>query len=329
MVLLLSEADVARTMSMRDAIDQLERAFRQHAAGSAIVTPRTGATIPGEGGMFRVMSAILPEEGFFGLKTLTGYPGRRRPGETYFVVLLFGCDHGALRAVIAGNRLTGMRTGAATGLAAKYMARRDARTLGVFGGGVQGFYQIAALNEVRKLEDVRIFDIEQDKAGRFARQVADDLGLKARAVGEPREAVAGCDLVVTATAAKAPVFDGGWLEPGTHVSGIGANSPAKRELDHATFARSRIVVDFKDQVLDEAGDLQDALKSGAISESSIQAELADLVVDRKRGRTNDQEITLFKSVGMAIEDIAVATFLYEQAAAKGIGQRLALEEASS
>ena len=150
MVLLLSEADVARSLSMPDAVRVVEQAFA--ATGGHTVMPRISADVPGNGGAFRVMSAIVPELGFFGLKTLTGYPGRRLPGETYFAILLFSCETGALRAIVAGNRLTGIRTGAATAVAAKHMSRPDSHVLGVIGAGVQAKYQVAALAAVRPID---------------------------------------------------------------------------------------------------------------------------------------------------------------------------------
>jgi alanine dehydrogenase len=289
------------------------------------VMPRISADLPGNGGAFRVMSAIVPTLGFFGLKTLTGYPGRRRPGETYFAVLLFSCDDGALRAVIAANRLTGIRTGAATGVAARHLARPDARVLGVIGAGVQARYQVAALREVRPLTEIRVFDIDAQKAAAFAREIEADLHVPARPVTGVRDAVAGCDLVVTITTAKAPVFDGHWIEDGAHVTGAGANTPAKRELDDVVFQRSKLIVDFRDQALQEAGDLQQALRSGAICEEAIHAELGEVITGSKTGRTSDREITLFKSVGMAIEDLTTASFAYQQALAMGLGTYLPLE----
>ena len=267
--------------------------------------------------------------GFFGLKTLTGYPGCRLPGEIFFAILLFSSDTGALRAIIAANRLTGIRTGAATGVAAKYLSRAYSSVLGIIGAGVQARYQVSALKEVRPLTEVRIFDIDSAKAEVFASEIELELQIAACAVADAREAVTGCDLVVTATAAKAPVFDGQWLDDGSHVSGVGSNSPNKKELDTCVFQRSRIVVDFRDQALQEAGDLQQALQMEAIQEDAIYAELGEVITGTKPGRQNDDEITLFKSVGMAIEDIATATFVYQQALAAGVGARVELEGAGA
>jgi alanine dehydrogenase len=328
MILVLSEADVAHALSMADGVRLVEQALTRHAAGGGVVMPRISADLPGNGGAFRVMSAIVPELGFFGLKTLTGYPGRRTPGETYFAILLFSCENGGLRGLIAGNRLTGIRTGAATGVAARHLARPDAHVLGVIGAGVQARYQVAALREVRPLTEVRIFDIDASKADAFAREIEVELQVAAHPVKTAREAIAACDLVVTITTSKTPVFDGHWIESGAHVTGAGSNTPAKRELDDTVFQRSKLIVDFKDQALLEAGDLQQALRNGAIGEDAIYAEIGEVLTGRKPGRANDHEITLFKSVGMAIEDLATATFAYEQALALGLGTYVQLDGAA-
>src|ERR1035437_2780298 len=239
MVLLLSDADVGHAISMGDAVGVVEQALRQYASGTDVVLPRISVDVPGNGGAFRVMSAILPNAGFFGLKSLTGYPGRRLAGETYFVILLFSCETGALRAIMAANKLTGIRTGAATGVAAKHLARANSRVVGIFGAGVQGWYQVAALTEVRPVEEVRIFDVDRAKADVFAGRGSAQFGVRASVVSEAREAVEGCDMVVTMTSAKTPVFDGAWLQEGTHLSGAGSSSAFKHRWSPRLARRSR------------------------------------------------------------------------------------------
>lgn len=325
MTLILSESDVAEAISMADGVRLVEHAFRQHTEGHAVLLPRLSLDLPGNGGAFRVMSATMPAAGVFGLKTLTGYPGKRLPGETYFVLLLFSTETGALRAVMAATHLTGIRTGAATGVAAKYLARANATVLGVFGAGVQARQQIAALMTVRPISSIKIFDVDQVKAASLAAQLSDQFKVNARSVPSARETVAQSDLVVTATTSREPVFSGDWLEEGTHVSGIGANSPSKRELDGPTFRRGKIVVDFRDQTLQEAGDLAEALSTGAITINDVHAELGEIITGRKEGRSNDREITVFKAVGVAVEDIATAAHVYEQAVANGLGTHVTLD----
>jgi alanine dehydrogenase len=319
MVRVLGEADVARAISMQDGVRLVEEAIRQHAEGETTLLPRLSLDLSGNGGTFRVMSASMPQMGVFGLKTLTGYPGKRLPGETYFAILLFSSENGALRSVMAAGHLTGIRTGAASGVAAKYLSREDAKVLGVFGAGVQAKQQISALIAVRPITLVKFFDVDRAKADALAARTQEEFGIKTSVVENAREAVSGSDLVVTATTARQPVFQGEWLEPGTHVSAVGANTPAKREVDAAAFQRSKIVVDFKDQALEEAGDLREVLRNGSITLDSIYAELGEIVTGKKGGRTSDTEITLFKSVGIAIEDIATAVYVLEQAELRDLG----------
>ena len=248
-------------MSMADGVRLVEDSVRQYADGQAMLLPRLSLDLPAGGGAFRVMSAAMPALKAFGLKTLTGYPGKRLPNETYFVVLLFGTETGALRAIMAAEYLTGVRTGAATGVAAKYLARKNASVLGVFGAGAQAKHQVSALHEVRRLSQVRIFARNRERAQDFADSVSEEFQIETHVAQDPQQTVEGSDLIVTATTAREPVFRSEWLCPGTHVSGIGANTPAKQELDAATLQRSKLVVDFRNQALEEAGDLREAQRA--------------------------------------------------------------------
>lgn len=328
MVLILSDSDVAKLLSMQDGIHAIESAFRDYAQDSAILLPRISQNLPGTSGAFRIMAAVLPRSGWFGLKTLTGYPGQRQPGETYFALLLFEMKTGALRSVIAGNHLTAVRTGAATGVAAKYLARENAKVLGIIGAGVQARQQVAAIVAVRPVTLVKVFDIDAPKAFAFAEWIQTTFSIEARAVGEPRQIAQGSDMVVTVTTAREPVLYREWLEPGTHLSGVGANTPAKCELDAACFRGSKLVVDFPKQVLEEGGDLRAALSSGAITQDDIYAALDEIVTGKKPGRQDPQELTVFKSVGVAIEDIATAALVYERAVTNGVGLSVQLEQDS-
>lgn len=327
MVLILSEGDVSSVLNMSQGVQLVEQAFADYAKGQTILLPRVSQVLPGNSGAFRIMAAVLPSANWFGLKTLTGYPGRRLPGETYFTLLLFEMNTGALRAVMAANHLTGIRTGAATGVATKYLARENSTVLGIFGAGVQAGHQVTAISEVRLIKLVKVFDLNRTKAFEFANWVTDDCGIPAVVMPGPKETVKGSDIVVTATTSLESLFASEWLDPGTHVNGVGANAAAKQELDPGCFAKSKVVVDFKTQALEEAGDLRRAIAAGLISVEQIHAELGDLVVGRKKGREDNAEITLFKSVGVAIEDIAAASFVYEKAIARGVGTVLHLDSA--
>ena len=322
MIVFLSESDVQAAITMPEALTVVEAAFRDYALGQATVLPRISQTLPGTAGMFRILAATLPTQQMFGLKTLTGFPGKRLEDEVYFVILLFEMGSGALRAVISANYLTGLRTGAASGVAAKYLARKEASSLGIVGAGVQAWFQVEALCAVRQIEKVKIFSRDRSRAEAFAARIQRYLNVSAVAVSSVEETVRESDLIVAATTASAPVIQGDWLELGAHVSGIGANTRTKRELDSRCFERARVIADSREQVLQESGDIRDAVESGRVASDVVYAELGELTAGLKPGRSSLEEITVFKSVGVAIQDLAVAAFLYEAVQRSGIGTQL-------
>lgn len=326
MALILTEREVAELLPMREAVRLLEDSFRLHAEGRTQLAPRLVMPLSGVAGNFRIMAAVIPDLGGFGLKTLTGTPGKRAPEDTYFAVLYFDTETGALQAVMPGTHLTGTRTGAASGVATRHLAREDAETVGLIGAGFQGRNQIAAVREVREIRAARIHDAVPEAAARYAAVLAAD-GIAAVVVETAEEAVRGCDIVCAATTTKEPVVRADWLEPGMHVNSVGANAPVKREVESAAFARCRVVLDFREQVLGEAGDLMAAIRDGEFEADSIHAELGDIVAGRVAGRESPEDITLFKSVGVAIEDVACAAFVHEQAKERGLGRTLRLQDA--
>ncbi len=326
MALILTEREVAEILSMKEAVRLLEASFRLHAEGKTQVAPRLVMPLTGVAGNFRIMAAVIPDMGGFGLKTLTGTPGKRAPEETYFAILYFDTETGALRAVMPGTHITGTRTGAASGVATRYLAREDASSLGLIGAGFQGRNQVAAVREVRDIRTVRVYDLFPEAAASYAAALSGE-GLDAQPVGSAEAAVRGLDVVCAATTTKEPVILADWLEPGMHVNSVGANAPVKREVEAAAFSRCRVVLDFRDQVLGEAGDLMAAIRDGAFREDQLHAELGDVVVGRVAGRSSPDDITLFKSVGVAIEDVACAAFVYEEAGKRGLGQTMRLQDA--
>lgn len=324
MALVLTESDVRKVLDMKEGIRLVEEGFRHYAAGRTTLAPRLVMKLEGDAGNFRIMAAIVPDMGGFGLKTLTGTPGKRAPESTYFAMLYFDVTTGALLAVLPATHITGIRTGAASGVATKHLAREDARILGLFGAGFQGRNQVAAIREVRPIERVKIYDVVPEAAEKLAAELSKD-GVEASVAKSPEEAIRESDVLASATTAKEPPIRGEWLEPGQHVNAVGANAPVKRDVDAAALARARLVVDFRDQVLQEAGDVMEAVRSGALPESGLDTELGDVVTGAKKGRESDDQITLFKSVGVAIEDVAVAAFVYERARAEELGADIDLQ----
>ena len=325
MALILKEREVIELLTMAEGVRLVEESFKLYAQGSVMLAPRFLLKLGGDVGAFRVMAASMPELGGFGLKTLTGIPGKRKGGKTYFAMLLFDATSGALSCLLPATHLTGVRTGAASAVAAKYLARPDAQSVGLFGSGVQARAQIAALKVVLPIAKVKIHDIDRAPAECLGQDLADQ-GMEVSVSESARETVADTDVVVTATTSSQPVVLGEWLEEGMHVNAVGANSPAKRELDADAFRKSRLVLDYQDQVLAEAGDVLHALSSGALSVEKIHAELGDIVAGKKPGRESPKDITIFKSVGVAFEDVAVALWVYQEATKRGLGTELDLQE---
>ena len=288
MALILKETDVKQILTMSDGVRLVEESFKHYAEGQTTLAPRMLMKLSGEAGNFRIMAAVVPRMGGFGLKTLTGTPGKRAPSKTYFAMLYFDIESGALLAVIPATHITGIRTGAASGVATKYLAREETKSLGLIGAGFQGRNQVAAIREVRPIERVTIFDVFPEAAEKLAGDLADE-GLQTAVASSAEQAVRGSDVIASATTSKEPVIRGKWLDAGAHLNSVGANARVKREVDSEGFQRARVVVDFQEQVLQEAGDLIEAIETKAISESDIHAELGDIVVGKKCGRENGQE----------------------------------------
>jgi ornithine cyclodeaminase/alanine dehydrogenase-like protein (mu-crystallin family) len=232
---------------------------------------------------------------------------------------------GSLRAIFAANYLTCIRTGAATGVAVKYLARQNAHVHGVLGAGAQAKCQIQAVASVRHIDQVKIFAPNFQKASAFANSIAQEFGVDARAVARAQDAVSGSEIVTAITTAREPVILGQWLKDGTHLTSAGANTPAKMELDPVCFSRGKVVSDCQSLAMEEAGDLRAALRSGDINSENLYAELGELINGTKEGRTNEQEITLFKSMGLGLQDVAVAAFVFERAIQTGAGTMVDFE----
>jgi ornithine cyclodeaminase/alanine dehydrogenase-like protein (mu-crystallin family) len=321
MALLLKEKDVRELLTMSDAIAAVEEVMRRQANGQAIVHPRHRLELPDKG-FLHYMAGADVAAGLVGMKLYTSVRGALR-----FLVPLYRSATGELIALVEADYLGLMRTGAASGVATRYMARQDAKTLGVIGTGYQAGSQIEAVAAVRKLNRVRVFGRDAERRAKFAAEMSARLYINVELATSAEDAVRGADIIVTATTALKSVVDGAWIAPGTHINAIGANFPQKRELDDAAVARaSRIVVDFIEQAKMEAGDLIQAFAQNPARWNSVH-ELSEVITGKFPGRANAEEVTLFKSSGIAIWDVAVAAKVVELAAAKGRGLQVPLWEA--
>jgi alanine dehydrogenase len=323
MTLLLSREDVKNVLTMKDTIEIVEEAFRQFALGKVIMPQRTAIRIAEYHGLHLGMPAYIGGDlDALGLKVVTIYPdnpGKHNLATTLGTLLLNDPRTGAPLAVMDAGYLTAMRTGAVGGVAAKHLARGDAQKVGVFGAGVQAQTQLWAVCTVRDIKSAVVYDVNADSARAYAKEMGQRLNISITPVGDPRSAVEGTDVIITASSASEPVFDGHWLEPGQHINGIGSHSPGARELDTTTIVRSKIVPDSTAACLVEAGDLMLPIKEGAISEDHLHADLGEVVAGLKPGRENQEEITLFKSVGLAIQDVSTASFVYAKALEAKVG----------
>ena len=327
MALILNRDDIEAVLSMQGAIDVLEEAFRELAEGKAIMPTRLALRIGEANGVFLAMPAYLRASGALGMKLVSSYPdnpGKYNLPTIQATILYYDHQTGRPLALMEGARITAVRTGAASGLATQYLAREASRVAGLIGSGVQAETQLEAVCCVRPVTQAKVYSPTSSRAASFAARMSARLDIDVRAVDEARHAVEGCDIVIAATTAKYPVVKGEWIGSGTHINGVGSHVPDKRELDSDAVRKAKVVVDSLEAALEEAGDLLLPLAEGVITREHIYAELGELAAGSKPGRTGQQEVTFFKSVGLAIEDVAVAKLVYERARSRGIGRDLDL-----
>ena len=329
MALLLTRQDVERVLTMKEAIAAVEQGLVQLAHGRAIMPQRTAIRMSELHGLHLGMPAYIAgaggdDPGVLALKVVTVYPdnpARFSLPTTCGTILLNDPRTGRLTAIIDAGFLTAMRTGAASGVATKYLAREEASSVGVFGAGAQARTQLAAVCEVRPVKRAVVSDPHAPTRERFVREMSAALGVTIRGTEEAGDCLA-CDIVALATSSTTPVFAGADLRPGTHINAIGAHAPAHRELDAEAIRRSSVIADYKPACLAEAGDLILAMEEGAITADHVRASIGEIASGSRPGRTSAEEITLFKSVGLAVEDVATAGRVFALAKSAGIGREI-------
>ncbi len=305
-ILVLSRADVFDLLPLRDCIDVVEQAFRLHAEGRTL-GPGV-LSVPATDGGFHIKAAgLLGPRGYFAAKTNANFPGNPRR---------FGLP------TIQG--VTALRTGAATGVAAKFLARADARTATIVGCGIQGELQLAAVAAVLPLRRAWVLDLDHARAESMAARARASLGLEVEAAKDLHQALAGSDVCVTCTPSRQAVVTAADVAPGTFVAAVGADAHGKRELEPILMATSTVVVDVLAQCV-EIGELQHALAAGLMTREQVHAELGEVVARRRPGRTRPDEITIFDSSGTALQDVAAAVAVYEKARLTGRGREVTLD----
>jgi alanine dehydrogenase len=314
MPLLLTEAEVKAILTMPLAMDLVEESFRRLADGTGVSHPRRRLKLA-EKGLMHYMAAADSQGGYVGLKIYTVSPSGLR-----FLVPLFSGHTGELLALIEANYLGQMRTGAATGVATKILARQDARIAAMIGSGFQAQTQLEALALARKLELVRVYSRDAERRQTFAKEMTAKIGVRVSAVTSAEEAVRGADIVTTMTSSPKPVLTGKWLERGAHINAAGVNFAEKAEIDAEAVGRADLIAaDSVEQSKIEAGDLIQAFGADMQRWNAVR-ELSDIVSGKVAGRTSPEQITLFKSNGIAIEDIVVGGRVYELARERGMGR---------
>jgi len=301
MVLILSRKDLEAVMTMKETIAVVEGTFKELTMGTARISARVGLTVFDRAGWMGVMPAYLSGIGSLAAKIVAVFednPSKHNLPTVLATVTLNDASTGYPLAFMEGTYITAMRTGAAGGVVAKYLARKDVKAVGIFGTGVQARTQLLAVNEVRDIEKVYAFDISVNQSRKFAEEMSKVIGVDIEIAKSPEIVVKKSEVIVIATTSRTPVFEGKLLKQGTHINAIGSFKPDARELDDDTILRSKIVVDSKEAALAEAGDIVILflkLKAKAISEAHIYAEIGEIIAGKKHGRISDDEVTVFKS----------------------------------
>jgi len=325
-VTVLSAEDVARLLPMGDCIQVMRDALASLARGRALVPLRMVMRMPDASGFLGLMPGhIGPDDGragALGMKAVSVFPGNARRGiDTHQgAVLLFEEDTGRLSALMDGATITAIRTAAVSGVATDLLARRDAAELAILGAGVQARTHLEAIAAVRPLRRVRVWSRNPQHAADLVKASAARYGAVIEAVPTAEAAVRAADVVATVTASPQPVLQRPWVKDGAHINAVGSSIPTTREIDTATMAAVRLFVDRRESALNEAGDLLIPMREGAFTADHIQAELGEVIIGKDLGRQSPDELTLFKSLGLAVEDVASAAFILKRAREIGIGQ---------
>ena len=325
-LLILNHSEVEQLLPMNECIDVMEEAFTALARDEFHQPLRTIIKPPNVKGVMALMPTFRAgETPLFGLKAICVFPGNAEIGKDAHQggVILFDGTNGEPLAMVNASAITAIRTAAVSGLATRRLARADAGDLAIIGAGVQARTHLAAMSCVRKLRRIRIAARRFDTAQQFAEEMQGQSSCPIEAVESNEAAVRGADIIVTVTTSREPVVNRDWISPGAHLNAIGTYSFNAREIDTATMKAASLFVDRRESALNEAGDYLIAAQEGAIGPDHIRAELADVVSGKHPGRTSPDEITIFKSLGLAMEDLAAAAYIFRKARERNLGTRAA------
>ncbi|MGV3708620.1 MAG: ornithine cyclodeaminase family protein [Gemmatimonas sp.] len=325
--LLLSDHDVIKLLPMAECIDVMASALQSVAQGDSMLPLRTVIRLPDTMNAFASMPAVLGrgQEASIGAKLITVFPGNdATPFDSHIgVVLLFDAEHGALQAIADASSITAIRTAAVSGLATRLLAREDASELAILGAGVLAMTHLDAVLAVRAIRRVRVWSRSGTRAVEFAERARKKFNVEIVVSDSVQSAVSNAHVVCTVTSSRTPVLEGEWISPGTHINAVGASISTARELDSAAVKMARLFVDKRESTLAESGDFLIPKSEGAFGDEHILGDLGDLMLGRTQGRADASQVTLFKSLGLAVEDVASLRHIYEKAKATGAGTTMA------
>lgn len=320
-ILIVNQSEVIELLPMAECIDVMAEALKALSQGDVILPLRPVMWLPEKVGALGMMPGYVGSQSLMGLKVVSVFPGNH--GTEYDshmgAVMLFETRHGQPLALVDASAITAIRTAAVSGAATRVLAREDADTLCILGTGIQATSHLEAMLAVRPIKQVRVWSRNEAHARRFAAEQSKRHGIAIDPLPTAQQAVTGAMLICTTTAAPEPILHGEWLAPGAHINAVGSSVPFTRELDTTAVVKSRLFVDRRESTVNEAGDYLFPMKEGAIGEEHILGEIGDLLLGKITGRRSPDEITLFKSLGLAVEDLAAAHRVYEQAVAKNRG----------
>ena len=319
---ILRAADVHALLPMAECIDLMHRTMSAVSEGRAVLPLRSVLMMPGDLGMMGNMPGYLGDPECFGVKLVSLMPRNKPPQYSSHlgIVLLFEVEHGQPVALLDGAEITAIRTAAASALATRLLARPDAASLAILGAGEQASSHLAAMMAVRKLRHVRVWARDPDKAAAFAQSEMSKHAVRIEVAPTVRDAVRQAEIICTVTKAREPILLGEWLEPGTHLNVVGSSVATTAEIDIPAVVKSRFFVDYRSSTITEGGDYLRALRAGAITPEHILAEIGEVANGSKAGRTSPDEITLYKSLGIAPQDLASAHHVLQKARQRGVGQ---------
>lgn len=313
-VLIVSHEEVRQHLPMSDCMKTMEEALLLLNSGDAMNPLRNVIWLPDKTGLMVLMPASMSEPAVMGLKAISVFPGNSvtEYDSHQGVVMLFEAKNGRLLAVIDATEVTAIRTAAVSGVATQLLARKDAGDLAILGAGTQARKHLEAMLVARDIKRVRVWNRREETAAKFADHSAGRHGLKLEIMASAREAVAGADIICTTTSSPEPVLNSDWIAPGAHINAVGSSTPAARELDSKAVVKSRLYADRRESILNEAGDFIIPQNEGLIDAGHILGEIGELLSGEAEGRTSSDQITLFKSLGLAVEDLAAARLLYSK-----------------